>query len=319
MLPRWNHETISQLYALPFIDLLLQAQTIHRKNFTANEVQLCTLLSIKTGACPEDCAYCTQSGHYKTELKKEKLLTVAAVISKATLAKKNGATRFCMGAAWRNPPKKDFPQVLAMIKAVKELGLETCTTLGMLDDEQVSQLKAAGLDYYNHNLDTSADHYQKIITTHTYQDRLDTLNRVRQADINVCCGGIMGLGENQDDRIALLVQLANLEKPPESVPINRLVVMKGTPLEQMTPVDNIDFIRTIAVARIVMPTSYVRLSAGRENMSAEMQALCFLAGANSIHTGDKLLTISNPSLEQDQQLLTKLGLKPQQHSETVLC
>lgn len=305
----WSQESARELYHRPFLELIFQAQTIHRKKFDPNEIQLCSLLSIKTGACPEDCAYCPQSGHYNTGLQKEKLYNLDEVVKQATLAKESGATRFCMGAAWRNPPERDFPKVLEMIKAVKSLGLEACVTLGMLNDKQAEELKQADLDYYNHNLDTSPSFYEKIISTRTYQDRLDTLERVRQANIKVCCGGIVGMGESREDRIALLVQLANLPEPPESVPINHLIAIKGTPLEKMDPMDNFEFIRTIAVARIMMPNSFVRLSAGREEMSEEMQTLCFMAGANSIFFGDVLLTAANSSANRDIHMFEKLGVK----------
>lgn len=306
---RWNANAVAELYELPFLDLLFQAQTIHRKHFAPNEVQWATLLNIKTGLCPEDCAYCPQSAHYETSLAKEKLFDLDSVLTQAQAAKNLGSTRFCMGAAWRSPPKKEFPRVLEMIKEVKKLGLETCVTLGMLNREQAQQLQAAGLDFYNHNLDTSPEFYEKIITTRTYQDRLDTLEHVRTAGINVCCGGIIGLGEGRHDRINLLVELANLPEPPLSVPINRLMPIGGTPLEKTAKIDNFEFIRTIAVARIMMPTSYVRLSAGRDSMSEEMQALCFMAGANSIFAGEKLLTAPNPEIDADALLFKKLGLK----------
>jgi biotin synthase len=282
---------------------------VHRQHFDANTVQTSTLLSIKTGACPEDCAYCPQSGHYDTGLSKEQMLAIEEVISKATLAKENGATRFCMGAAWRSPREKDFVVVLEMIKAVKSLGLESCVTLGMLNQDQAARLKDAGLDYYNHNLDTSPEYYSSIITTRTYQDRLDTLQHVREVGINVCAGGIVGMGETLRDRLGLLQQLANLPEHPQSVPINMLVAVKGTPLENTEKLDWLQFVRTIATARILMPASYVRLSAGREEMSEEMQALCFNAGANSIFYGEKLLTTGNPETERDMALFAKLGIK----------
>lgn len=304
----WNSEKVAKLFELPLMDLLFKAQTIHRQYFAPNEVQLATLLSIKTGKCPEDCSYCPQSAHYDTGLDKESLLDVAGVIEDAKQAKASGSTRFCMGAAWRSPPKKDFPKVIEMIKAVKDLGLETCVTLGMLDKDQAQQLNEAGLDYYNHNLDTSPEFYKKIITTRTYEDRLVTLENVRQAGINVCCGGIVGMGETRQDRIEFLLQLANLSEAPESVPINRLMAIKGTPLENTEQLDNLEFIRMIAVARIMFPTSYVRLSAGRDTMSEEMHALCFMAGANSMFSGDKLLTAPNPETNKDNQLLHKLGM-----------
>ncbi|OGT36469.1 MAG: biotin synthase BioB [Gammaproteobacteria bacterium RIFCSPHIGHO2_12_FULL_37_14] len=306
---KWTAEAIEKLYQQTFIELLYQARTIHRQVFLTDEMELCTLANIKTGACPEDCGYCTQSGHYKTDLKREKLADIDSVLAQAKIAKENGSQRFCMGAAWRNPPEKDFPQVLAMVKAVKAMGLETCVTLGMLTTDQAQALKVAGLDFYNHNLDTSPSYYEKIISTHTYQDRLDTLERVRQANINVCCGGIIGMGESRNDRINLLVQLANLPEPPTSVPINKLIPMKGTPLENVEPIDNFEFIRTIAIARIVMPNAMIRLSAGRDDMSDEMQALCFFAGANSIFYCDRLLTASNPDHERDLRLLKNLGIK----------
>lgn len=311
---QWRYEFVEALYELPLIALVYKAQTIHKQHFAANEMQLSTLLSVKTGACPEDCAYCPQSAHYKTGLEQEKLLAVDQVVAQANTAKAKGATRFCMGAAWRNPPKRDFPQVLAMIKAVKNIGLETCVTLGMLDEAQAAALKEVGLDFYNHNLDTSPSYYKKLITTRTYDDRLTTLENVRKAGIKVCCGGIVGMGEARQDRIALLLQLANLAPPPESVPINRLIAMKGTPLGKVPPIDNFELIRTIAVARIMMPTSVVRLSAGREAMSEELQAWCFMAGVNSLFFGEKLLTAANPANNQDRSLLNKLGIRPQQIS-----
>lgn len=305
----WTRPEAAELYQLPFIELLYQSQTIHRQYFDANQVQKCTLLSIKTGACPEDCAYCPQSGHYKTQVEKERLLPLNEVIAQARAAKAQGATRFCMGAAWRNPPKKDLPEVAAMIKAVKALGLETCVTLGMLDAEQAAELKQAGLDYYNHNLDSSPEFYRRIVSTRTYADRLTTLAHVRDQGINVCCGGIIGMGESREDRIGLLIQLANLPAHPQSVPINHLIPIDGTPLADTPPLEPLEFIRTIAVARIMLPHSMLRLSAGRESMSDTMQALCFFAGANSIFCGDTLLTADNPSLDQDTQLLQKLGLQ----------
>lgn len=305
---QWATAQVAELFNLPFIELIFKAHTIHRKTFKPDEVQLCTLLSIKTGTCPEDCTYCPQSAHYETSVKKEPLYNVDMVVEQARLAKENGATRFCMGAAWRSPPKKDFPKVLEMIKAVKDIGLEACVTLGMLDKDQAEQLQVAGLDYYNHNLDTSPEYYKKIITTRTYEERLQTLEHVRDAGIHVCCGGIIGLGESRQDRIEFLIQLANLPEPPRSVPINRLMAVKGTPLENTPKIDNIEFIRTIAVARIMMPTSFVRLSAGRDTMSEEMHALCFMAGANSLFSGDKLLTTPNPEADSDSILFNKLGI-----------
>lgn len=311
----WSNEKVAELYEMPFIDLIFKAQLIHRKHFKSDEVQICSLMSIKTGTCPEDCAYCPQSAHYNTGIQKEKLLPIDQVIAEAKIAKANGATRFCLGAAWRTPPKKEFPKVLEMIKEIKKLGIETCVTLGMLNQEEAEELKNAGLDYYNHNLDTSKEYYDKIITTRTYEDRLDTLECVRNAGINTCCGGIMGMGETRLDRISFLMQLASLSKPPESVPINLLIPVKGTPLEKATPLDPFEFIRTIAIARIMFPTSFVRLSAGRNTMSDEMHALCFMAGANSIHAGKVLLTTPLPDTNQDMALLNKMGLKITQNIE----
>jgi biotin synthase len=307
----WSRNEIRALFDLPFMDLMFKAQAVHRSHFDANTVQVSTLLSIKTGACPEDCKYCSQSGHYDTGLDKEKLLEIQKVVSEALNAKEKGASRFCMGAAWRSPREKDMPYVLEMVKQVKGLGMETCMTLGMLSAEQAQQLAEAGLDYYNHNLDTSPEHYGKIITTRTYEDRLNTLSHVREAGIKVCCGGIVGLGEARDDRVGLLMQLANLPVHPESVPINMLVKIEGTPLGNVEDLDPFEFIRTVAVARILMPASYVRLSAGRETMNDEMQALCFMAGANSIFYGEKLLTTPNPEAAHDRQLFTRLGINTQ--------
>ncbi len=307
---KWQREQVQALFAKPFLDLIFEAHTIHRENFPVNKIQISTLLSIKTGSCPEDCTYCPQSAHYDTGLKKEKLMEIDAVIEQAQIAKKNGATRFCMGAAWRSPPKKDFPKVIDMIKEIKKIGLESCVTLGMLDEYQVTQLREAGLDFYNHNLDTSPEYYQKIITTRTYDERLDTIEKVRNSGIKVCCGGILGLGEEQQDRIGLLLELANMEQPPESVPINKLVRAKGTPLQEAEELDDFEFIRTIAAARIMMPASYVRLSAGRESMSESTQAFCFFAGANSIFYGEKLLTTPNPLPDKDKFLFQKLGIEP---------
>lgn len=311
----WTKQEVQALFDLPFNDLLFQAQSVHRQNFDPNEVQVSTLLSIKTGACPEDCKYCPQSGHYNTGLEKEKLMQVQAVLDKAKQAKEKGSSRFCMGAAWKHPSDKDMPYVVEMVKGVKKLGLETCMTLGMLRDDQAQELSEAGLDYYNHNLDTSPDFYDKIITTRSYQDRLDTLQHVRDAGMKICSGGIIGMGERASDRIGLLVQLANLPQQPESVPINMLVKVKGTPLENVEDIDNFDFIRCIAVARILMPESHVRLSAGRESMSDEMQALTFMAGANSIFYGECLLTTPNPETHKDMQLFKRLGLRPEQRIE----
>lgn len=307
--PRWTRAQVTELFERPLLDLVFEAQQVHRKHFDANRVQLSTLLSIKTGACPEDCAYCPQSAHHDTGLEKEKLLPLAEILEAAVRAKQAGASRFCMGAAWRSPSDRDLPQVLATVRAVKELGLETCATLGMLRPDQAMQLAEAGLDYYNHNLDTSADYYDQIITTRKFQDRLDTLAAVRDAGMNVCCGGIVGMGESDADRIGLLLALANLPVPPESVPINNLVKVPGTPLEHVEDIDPFDFVRIIALARIMMPSSYVRLSAGREEMNDEMQALCFMAGANSIFYGDELLTTANPACERDQKLFQRLGIR----------
>ncbi len=304
----WSKAEISALFDLPFNDLLFQAQSIHRQHFDPNQVQVSTLLSIKTGSCPEDCGYCSQSAKNKAEVERERLLPLDEVIEKAQLAKDNGASRFCMGAAWRNPTDKNLDKVIDMIIAVKGIGLETCVTLGMLTDEQTKRLKGAGLDYYNHNLDTSPEHYGNVITTRTYQDRLDTLQHVREAGINVCSGGILGMGEQRIDRASLLQQLANLPQHPDSVPINMLVQVEGTPLHGVEEIEPLEFIRTIAVARILMPQSFVRLSAGRTEMSDETQALCFLAGANSIFYGDKLLTTANPDKSHDRLLFDKLGI-----------
>jgi biotin synthase len=310
----WTIAEVEDLFALPFMDLILEAQRVHRLFHVPNTVQVSTLLSIKTGACPEDCAYCPQSVRYDTGLPAEELMELEAVAERARAAKEAGATRFCMGAAYRSPKPKDLRKVTAMIREVKALGLETCATLGMVTPAQAVELKAAGLDYYNHNLDTSPEYYEKIITTRTYQDRLDTLQAVRDAGMNVCCGGIVGMGEDAEDRAGLLHTLATLPSHPESVPINQLVRVAGTPLadgEHAAPtLDAFDFVRTIAVARITMPASVVRLSAGREDMSEETQALCFLAGANSIFYGPKLLTTPNPGRDRDMALLDKLGLRP---------
>ena len=310
-LPRhdWTRDEVRALFALPFPDLLFQAATVHRQHFDPTEVQISTLLSIKTGGCPEDCAYCPQSAKFDTGVKAEKLMEVEAVLAEARAAKAGGATRFCMGAAWRSPKDRDLDKVCAMVKGVKALGMETCVTLGMLDGAQAERLKRSGLDYYNHNLDTSPEFYGEIITTRCYQDRLDTLAHVRDAGINVCCGGIVGMGEGAEDRVAMIATLAALPVHPESVPINMLVQVEGTPLSGAAKLDAFDFVRTIAVARITMPTSMVRLSAGREDMSEETQALCFLAGANSIFYGPKLLTTPNPGRDRDMRLLDKLGLR----------
>lgn len=312
----WSKQEISALFELPFNDLLFQAQTVHRENFDPNQVQVSTLLSIKTGACPEDCGYCSQSSKNEAEVERERLLPLDEVIEKAQQAKDNGASRFCMGAAWRNPTDKNLEKVIDMIVAVKNIGMETCVTLGMLTEKQSQRLKQAGLDYYNHNLDTSPEHYGDIITTRTYQDRLDTLAYVRAADINVCSGGILGMGEKREDRVSLLQQLSNLPQHPDSVPINMLVQVEGTPLHGVDKIEALEFIRTIATARIIMPASVVRLSAGRTEMSDETQALCFLAGANSIFYGDRLLTTDNPAESHDQQLFEKLGLNSKHVFET---
>ena len=311
----WTLAQVNALYALPFNDLLFQAQTVHRQFFKPNEVQVSTLLSIKTGACAEDCKYCPQSGHYNTGLERERLLEVEKVLTQARAAKDKGATRFCMGAAWTNPKQRDMPYIIEMVQGVKKMGLETCMTLGMLTGEQAKTLADAGLDYYNHNLDTSPEFYGEIITTRTYQDRLDTLSHVRDAGMKVCCGGILGMGESANDRSALLMQLANLPEHPESVPINMLVKVAGTPLENVDDLDAFEFIRTIAVARIMLPQSHVRLSAGRSRMNEQMQALCFFAGANSIFYGDKLLTTDNPEADADMLLFAKLGIKPEQRHD----
>ncbi len=304
----WQRDEIDALFAKPFADLMFQAQSVHRQHFDPNQVQVSTLLSIKTGKCPEDCAYCPQSVRYDTELEVEPLMPLDEVVSAARKAKQNGASRFCMGAAWRSPKDRDLDKVVDMVEAVKAQGLETCLTLGMLTEQQTQRLKQAGLDYYNHNLDTSPEYYEKIISTRTYQDRLETLSHVRAAGIHVCCGGILGMGETRQDRIGLLQELANQSPHPESVPINMLVRVEGTPLEAASDFDPIEFVRTIAIARIMMPTSHVRLSAGREEMTNEMQALCFLAGANSIFYGEKLLTTPNPSENHDLALFEKLGI-----------
>ncbi|VEG90104.1 biotin synthase BioB [Legionella spiritensis] len=305
----WTFNDILTIYTQPFNDLLHSAHQIHREHHPANTLQVATLLSIKTGACPEDCGYCSQSGHHKTHVEKEKLMSVEQVLAKAREAMEGGAKRFCMGAAWRCPPEKAMPEIQAMIAGVKEMGLETCMTLGMLNSEQAKALKDAGLDYYNHNIDTSPSYYEKVATTRTFQDRLDTLEQVRQAGINVCCGGILGLGETRDDRIEFLMTLANMETPPESVPINRLIPVEGTPLARAQPVEGIELVRTIATARVLMPKSTIRLTAGRTEMSDELQALCYYAGANSVFIGDKLLTEDNPQREKDRELFANLGLE----------
>jgi len=306
----WTEAEASALYALPFSDLLFRAQTVHRENFDPNRVQLSRLLSIKTGGCPEDCAYCSQSVHHETGLTPSKLMEVERVIAEARKAREAGATRYCMGAAWRNPKPRDMAAVVAMVEGVKALGMETCMTLGMLDRAQSEQLSQAGLDYYNHNIDTSEGYYNEIITTRGYADRLQTLEHVRAAGMKVCCGGILGMGEQASDRIEMLTTLANLPEHPESVPINMLIPIPGTPLAKAAPIEPLDFVRIIALARIMMPRSYVRLSAGRTAMTDEMQALCFLAGANSIFVGDTLLTAENPADDKDMALFRRLGLEP---------
>jgi len=307
----WTLEDVRALHALPFSDLIYFAQAAHRRHFDPNAVQVSTLLSIKTGACPEDCAYCPQSIRYDTGLERESLMEPAAVVARARAARDSGATRFCMGAAWRNPKDRDLDRVVEMVRSVAELGLETCATLGMLTKPQARRLRAAGLDYYNHNLDTSEKFYGEVITTRTYQDRLDTLAAVRDAGIYLCCGGILGMGEQAEDRIAFLHTLATLDPHPESVPINNLVQVEGTPLAGTPALDPIEFVRIVALARILMPRSHVRLSAGRTQMSDEMQALCFLAGANSIFYGEKLLTTGNPDTASDHALFGRLGIRPE--------
>ena len=310
---RWSVAEIAALFELPFSDLIYRAQTVHRQHFDPNAVQISTLLSIKTGGCSEDCGYCPQSARYHTGVENEELMALNDVVSAARAAKESGASRFCMGAAWRGPKQRDLEPVLKMIEEVKALGLEACATLGMLKEGQAEQLKDAGLDYYNHNLDTAPEYYGEVISTRTYQDRLETLDRVRDVGINVCCGGIVGMGESRNQRAGLLAQLANMEQPPESVPINLLTQVEGTPLEGTEALDPFEFVRTIAAARITMPQSYVRLSAGRERMTDELQALCFIAGANSIFYGEKLLTTGNPDVGADQALFAKLGIKPERH------
>jgi biotin synthase len=306
----WTREEIRALFALPFPELMFRAQSVHRLHFDPTEVQISTLLSIKTGGCPEDCAYCPQSVHYETGVKAEKLMSLDAVLADARAAREAGASRFCMGAAWREPKDRDLDKVCEMVEGVRALGLETCATLGMLTGPQARRLKASGLDYYNHNLDTSPEHYGDIISTRTFGERLDTLEHVRDAGIHVCCGGIVGMGEGVEDRVGMIATLATLPVHPESVPINMLVHVAGTPLSDVQPLDPIDFVRTIAVARITMPKSVVRLSAGREDMSDETQALCFLAGANSIFYGPKLLTTPNPGRDRDMRLMDRLGMQP---------
>jgi biotin synthase len=306
---RWSVADVQALFDMPFMDLMFRAQQVHREHFTAGEVQRSTLLSIKTGGCSEDCGYCSQSARYDTGLERERLMPVEEVLEHARAAKAKGSSRFCMGAAWRGPKDKDLVPVLEMVREVKKLGLETCVTLGMLGDGQAAQLAEAGLDYYNHNVDTAPEFYAEVITTHTLQDRLDTLDKVRGAGINVCSGGIIGLGETQTGRAGLIAQLANMNPPPESVPINNLVQIPGTPLADGSKLDPFEFVRTIAAARITMPSSFVRLSAGRQEMSDELQALCFMAGANSIFYGERLLTTDNPDADHDEQLFVRLGLQ----------
>ena len=307
---RWNVDDIAALFDLPFNDLIDRAHRVHRENFDPNAVQLSTLLSIKTGGCPEDCGYCPQAARYHTNVDNEEILALDDVVAAARAATENGATRFCMGAAWRGPKQRDLDRVVDMVKAVRGLGMETCATLGMLKEGQAEQLKVAGLDYYNHNLDTAPEFYGEIITTRTQNDRLDTLDKVRAAGMHVCSGGIVGMGETRRTRAALIAQLANLDPSPESVPINNLVQVEGTPLHGTAALDPLEFVRTIACARISMPKAMVRLSAGRQGMSEGIQALCFLAGANSIFYGEKLLTTSNPDVEKDQSLFARLGIKP---------
>jgi biotin synthase len=308
--PVWTREAAWSLYRMPFNDLLFKAQSVHRQHFDPNRVQLSKLLNIKTGGCPEDCGYCSQSSHHSTGLAAAKLMEVEKVVAEARKAKAGGATRYCMGAAWRNPKPRDMDAIVAMVGQVKALGLETCMTLGMLDREQSDRLSAAGLDYYNHNIDTSERYYPQVTSTRTFSDRLDTLENVRQSGMKVCCGGILGMGEEEADRVDMLVTLAGLAEPPESVPINMLIPIAGTPLAEADPIAPIEFVRIVALARIMMPTSYVRLSAGRSAMSDEMQALCFFAGANSIFVGDTLLTTANPEDEADRKLFDRLGLQP---------
>jgi len=311
----WSLDEIQALLDQPFNDLLFQAQTAHRAHFNPNAVQASSLISIKTGSCSEDCGYCSQSSKYTTELEPEKLLPVEDVVKAANVAKEKGASRFCMGAAWRNPTDKNLDRVIEMVSAVHDLGMETCLTLGMLTDEQAAKLKEAGLDYYNHNLDTSPEFYGEVVTTRTYQDRLDTLARIRKQEINICSGGILGLGESRKDRASMLQQLANLPQHPQSVPINMLVQIEGTPLFGAEDLDPFEFVRTVAVARLIMPQSHVRLSAGRNKMSDELQALCFLAGANSIFYGERLLTTGNTEADEDRKLFKRLGIRFAQAEE----
>lgn len=311
----WTTEEALALFELPFNELLFRAQSIHRENFDPNRIQMSSLLSVKTGGCEEDCNYCSQSASHETELKASKIVPLEEVVAAAKDAKKAGATRFCMGAAWRNPKDRDMPKIIEMVKAVKDLNLETCVTLGFVSPEQAKELKEAGLDYYNHNIDTSEEHYGKVVSTHTFQDRMDTLALLRDSSIKLCTGGIVGMGESRNDRANMLRSLATLPKHPESVPINMLVPIKGTPFGELDRLDSFELIRTIAVARVMMPESYVRLSAGRQELNDEAQSLCFFAGANSIFCGDRLLTTGNAATDADQALFAKLGLEPEQHFE----
>jgi len=310
---KWDKNGIKELYEEPLNNILYRARTIHNNHFEPNEIELCTLLSIKTGNCAEDCTYCAQSSLYQTNILTQKLMPMSEIIAKAKLAKAHGATRFCMSASWyKHLPPKHLPKLLEIIKTIKNLGLEVCVTLGQIKEEQAEELANAGLDFYNHNLNTSPDYYQKIVTTHTYQDRLETIEHIQRTNIHTCCGMIIGMGETSEDRISMLFALASLPKAPKSVPINRLVPIKGTPLENTPPIDNFEFIRIVAITRILFPNAMVRLAAGRATMSDEMQALCFMAGANSIFFGDKLLTTKNPDHHHDLDLLKKLGIKPKQ-------
>jgi biotin synthase len=309
---RWGFEEAKALFEMPFNDLIFRAQTVHRQHFDPNEVQMSTLLSIKTGGCAENCGYCSQSSHFETGLKASKLMALNEVKAAAAQAKAGGATRFCMGAAWREPKDRDIDTLCEMVHEVKAMGMETCMTLGMLSRPQAQRLADAGLDYYNHNIDTGPEYYEKVVTTRTLADRLETLEHVREAGMNVCCGGIIGMGESRDDRIGMLLTLANMSTPPESVPINALVPIRGTPLGNSHAVEGVEFVRTVAAARIMMPSSMVRLSAGRETMSDELQALCFMAGANSIFVGNRLLTTANPAKDRDDALWAKLGIRPMQ-------
>ena len=314
----WKIDEIKVLFELPFNDLLFKAHSIHRETFDPNKVQVSSLLNIKTGACPEDCSYCSQSSKYDTGLEREKLMEIDEVLKQAQNAKNKGATRFCMGAAWRNPTDKSLDKVIPMIQGVKAMGMETCVTLGMLSPKQASALKKAGLDYYNHNIDTSKENYSNVVTTRKFQDRLDTLEAVKEANINICSGGILGMGETEADRASMLQSLANLEKHPDSVPINLLVPIPGTPFENIKPPSESEFVRTIAVARILMPNSVVRLSAGRLDMGEGMQALCFFAGANSIFYGDQLLTTDNPTVANDKLLFSRLGINSEDNQQSIV-